>query len=124
MMISETAGLAPRDSDHADRRPLMHQGREHDAAEAASPAKSDLEFFPRLGILKLAGLAVEYFATRRNVVDWHRKRILQDLIGLWRGRRKGLEVLNTIDEAEHRRRVSADQAVGASSDRFKHRLHV
>ena len=87
-------------------------------------ANPNLVFLAGLGVGDLVGLAVEHVLPRQQEVrNWHRKGILQDLIGFWRGRRKCRQMRDAIDEEKHGPE-SAHQAFGAGRNRVEHWLHV
>src|SRR4051794_24654073 len=105
-MITELARFTPRYGNHANRRPLVHEWREHNAAVATGARNPDLEFLAAVAVGNLLGLSVQYVLLRQGKVrNGHRKLTLQNLVGLCRGARKCFEVSYALHELEHRRRV-------------------
>ena len=126
MVRGEGARLLAGKADHADRDVVVHERGEQQAAKTTRSSEVPVRGWVilRLGVDDLRRLAAANQRQRRKFRDRPREQSLQGFIRFGSRRRERGQMNCAADKAKHRRRVAADQPVGARRDGVEHRLHV
>src|SRR5258705_13843163 len=127
MVVGERADFGPGHADGADGFQIAQQRNVKRAAPTTQPCQ-----FPRGGLCWEIDLGVgnlEYLspADRFAPTDGRKRsweKSLEGSVGRRVGPRVCRQVYRLIDDAEHRRRETVDDPVGAGRNRLEHRLHV
>ena len=109
----ERAGLLAGDADVSGRRASLHQGHEQHRAMAAQARDVAQPLRLVLGLGNLHDLAVAEPRRERELADRARRKRPQRGVGLGVGWRERGEVGDLTLEAPNRRRIAAEQALGA-----------
>src|SRR5258705_11453262 len=127
MVVGERADFGPGHADGADGFQIAQQRNVKRAAPTTQPCQ-----FPRGGLCWEIDLGVgnlEYLspADRFAPTDGRKRsweKSLEGSVGRRVGPRVCRQVYRLIDDAEHRRRETVDDPVGAGRNRLEHRLRV